>query len=105
MVTGGRYEDVLINRDFTARTRTKDDAVGNYRPIDLAPRAVRYDMTDSGNIHIYVTVDGKEKRRVFTKRSKYYEKMLRAMRGEMPERELEEMLKEIGLGGQRNRQP
>ncbi len=26
-VTGGRYEDVLINRDFTARTRTKDDSV------------------------------------------------------------------------------
>ena len=27
MVTGGRYEDVLINRDFSARTRTADDAV------------------------------------------------------------------------------
>ncbi len=26
-VTGGRYEDVLINRDFTARARTKDDTV------------------------------------------------------------------------------
>ena len=26
-VTGGRYEDVLINRDFSARTRTKDEAV------------------------------------------------------------------------------
>ena len=26
-MTGGRYEDVLINRDFTARTRTKDDVV------------------------------------------------------------------------------
>lgn len=26
-VTDGRYEDVLINRDFTARTRTKDDVV------------------------------------------------------------------------------
>ena len=26
-VTGGRYEDVLINRDFSARTRTKGDAV------------------------------------------------------------------------------
>ena len=26
-VTDGRYEDVLLNRDFTARTRTKDDAV------------------------------------------------------------------------------
>ena len=26
-VTGGRYEDVLINRDFSARARTKDDAV------------------------------------------------------------------------------
>ena len=27
LVTGGRYADVLINRDFTARTRTQDDAV------------------------------------------------------------------------------
>ena len=26
-VTGGRYEDVLINRDFSARARTKEDAV------------------------------------------------------------------------------
>lgn len=26
-VTGGRYEDVLINRDFSARARTGDDAV------------------------------------------------------------------------------
>ena len=26
-VTGGRYEDVLINRDFSARTRTKDDLI------------------------------------------------------------------------------
>ncbi|MBR3474059.1 MAG: AAA family ATPase [Oscillospiraceae bacterium] len=26
-VTGGRYEDVLINRDFSARTRTKGDVV------------------------------------------------------------------------------
>ena len=26
-VTDGRYEDVFINRDFTARTRTKDDIV------------------------------------------------------------------------------
>ena len=26
-VTGGRYEDVFINRDFSARARTKEDAV------------------------------------------------------------------------------
>ena len=26
-VTGGRYSDVLINRDFTAKARTKDDVV------------------------------------------------------------------------------
>ena len=26
-VTGGRYEDVLINRDFSARARTKDDVI------------------------------------------------------------------------------
>lgn len=28
-VTGGRYSDVLINRDFTAKTRTKDDVVAH----------------------------------------------------------------------------
>ena len=27
MVTGGRYEDILVNRDFSARARTRDDAV------------------------------------------------------------------------------
>ncbi len=27
LVTGGRYEDVLLNRDFSARARTKDDTV------------------------------------------------------------------------------
>ena len=27
LVTGGRYADVLINRDFSARTRTRDDAI------------------------------------------------------------------------------
>lgn len=27
IVTGGRYSDILINRDFSARTRTTDDAV------------------------------------------------------------------------------
>ena len=27
IVTGGRYSDILINRDFSARTRTNDDAV------------------------------------------------------------------------------
>lgn len=26
-MTGGRYSDVLINRDFTAKARTKDDVV------------------------------------------------------------------------------
>ena len=26
-MTGGRYSDVLINRDFTARAKTQDDAV------------------------------------------------------------------------------
>ncbi len=29
MVTGGRYEDILINRDFSARARTKDDTVAH----------------------------------------------------------------------------
>ena len=46
-VTGGRYEDVLINRDFSARTRTRDDLVardaeylstGTLDPMYLAVR-------------------------------------------------------------------
>ena len=46
-VTGGRYEDVLLNRDFTARTRTRDDAVARQAEylsagtLDLMYLAVR----------------------------------------------------------------
>ena len=46
-VTGGRYEDVLLNRDFSARTRTRDDAVARQAEylsagtLDLMYLAVR----------------------------------------------------------------
>ena len=47
LVTGGRYEDVLLSRDFTARTRTRDDAVARQAEylsagtLDLMYLAVR----------------------------------------------------------------
>ena len=37
-VTGGRYEDVLINRDFSARTRTKGDAVARDADREIQTR-------------------------------------------------------------------
>ena len=41
---------------------------------------IRFEMTDTGNIHLYAMIDGQEKRRVFTKRNKQYEAVLEAMK-------------------------
>ena len=49
-------------------------------------------MTDSGNIHLYATIDGQEKRRVFKKKSEEYEAILGAMKKTLSRNEQEEIL-------------
>ena len=49
-------------------------------------------MTDSGNIHLYATIDGQEKRRVFTKKNEQYEAVLGAMKKPLSRDEQEEVL-------------
>ena len=65
-VTDGRYEDVFINRDFTARTRTKDDVVARESEylsagtLDLMYLAVRLaicDMVLPEDKHIPLVLD------------------------------------------------
>ena len=49
-------------------------------------------MTDSGNIHLYATVDGQERRRVFTKKNEQYEAVLEAMKKTLSIKEQKEFL-------------
>ena len=50
-------------------------------------------MTDFGNIHLYATINGQERRRVFTKKNQQYEAVLGAMKKTLSLQEQEETLK------------
>jgi hypothetical protein len=65
-------------------------------PDIIAPAAassdlIRFAMTDAGNIHLYATIDGQERRRVFTKKNQQYEAVLEAMRKRLSKEEQEEI--------------
>ena len=51
-----------------------------FEPAVATSDLIRFEMTDSGNIHLYAIIDGQEKRRVFTKKSEQYEAVLGAMK-------------------------
>ena len=51
-----------------------------FAPTVVTSDLLRFEMTDAGNIHLYATIDGQERRRVFTKRNKQYEAVLEAMK-------------------------
>ena len=53
---------------------------------------IRFEMTDSGNIHLYATIDGQERRRVFTKKSKQYDAALGILKKVLSKDEQEEIL-------------
>ena len=53
---------------------------------------IRFEMTDSGNIHLQATIGGQKKRRVFTKKSKQYESVFGAMKKSLSNEEQEEIL-------------
>ena len=60
-------------------------------PIDT-PALIRFEMTDSGSIHLYATIDGQERRRVFTKKSEQYEAVLGTMKKPLTRDEQEAVL-------------
>ena len=53
---------------------------------------IRFEMTDSGNIHLYATIDDQERRRVFTKKNEQYEAVLEAMKKRLSREDQEELL-------------
>ena len=53
---------------------------------------IRFEMTDSGIIHLYAIIDGQERRRVFTKKSEQYEAALWAMKKPLSRDEQKEIL-------------
>ena len=56
---------------------------------------IRFEMTDSGNIHLYAMIDGQEKRRVFTKKSEQYEAVLGAMKKTLSREEQKLILEKL----------
>ena len=53
---------------------------------------IPFEMTDSGNIHLYAAVDGQERRRVFTKKNEQYEAALETLKKRLSREEQEELL-------------
>ena len=66
-----------------------------FAPTVVTSDLLRFEMTDTGNIHLYAMIDGQEKRRVFTKRNKQYEAVLEAMRKKHSIKEQEEFLEKF----------
>ena len=62
-----------------------------FEPAVATSDLIRFEMTDSGNIHLYATIDGQEKRRVFTKKNEQYEAILEAMRKRLSIKEQEKI--------------
>jgi hypothetical protein len=63
-----------------------------FAPAIVTSDLHRFEMTDAGNIHLYATVDGQEKRRVFTKKNEQYEAVLGAMKKTLSIKEQKEFL-------------
>jgi serine/threonine-protein kinase HipA len=63
-----------------------------FEPAVATSDLIRFEITDSGNIHLYAMIDGQERRRVFTKKNEQYEAVLEAMRKRLSIKEQEEIL-------------
>ncbi|MBR1502090.1 MAG: hypothetical protein IJ616_09035, partial [Bacteroidales bacterium] len=63
-----------------------------FTPAIVTSDLIRFEMTDSGNIHLYAAVDGQERRRVFTKKNEQYEAVLEAMKRPLSRENQEEIL-------------
>ena len=79
------------------QSRLHDLSPDIFAPVVAASDLIRFEMTDSKNIHLYAKVDGQEKRRVFTKKSDQYEAVLEAMKRKLSTQEQEKIIKKYFL--------
>ena len=61
------------------------------RPV-AASGPIRFEMTDSGNIHLFAIIDGHEKRKVFTKKNPQYKSMLQVMKSLLTAEQQQDLL-------------
>ena len=73
-------------------TRLRELSPDIFAPPAVTSDLIRFEMTDSGNIHLYATLDGQERRRVFTKKNEQFPSLLSAMRKPLSEEDQEEIL-------------
>ena len=62
-----------------------------FEPAVATSDLIRFEMTDSGNIHLYAMINGQERRRVFTKKNEQYAAILEAMRKRLSIKEQEKI--------------
>ena len=53
---------------------------------------LRFEVSDSGNIHLYATIDGQEKRKVITKKNEHYEAIVGTMKKALTREEQEKII-------------
>ena len=63
-----------------------------FAPPVVTSDLIRFEMTDSGNIHLYATIDGQERRRVFAKKGAQYEAVHGVLKKPLSKDEQEEIL-------------
>ena len=63
-----------------------------FAPPVVTSDLIRFEMTDSGNIHLYATIDGQERRRVFAKKDAQYKAVLGVLKKPLSKDEQEEIL-------------
>jgi len=63
-----------------------------FAPPVVTSDLIRFEMTDSGNIHLYATIDGQERRRVFAKKGAQYKAVLGVLKKPLSKDEQEEIL-------------
>ncbi len=59
---------------------------------------IRFEMTDSGNIHLYATIGGQERRRVFSRKNEQYEVVLGLLKKPLSREEQEKILEKYFKG-------
>ena len=69
-----------------------------FAPSVVTSDLIRFEMTESGSIHLYAAINGQERRRVFTKKSEQYKAVLEALKKPLSSDEQEDILDRYFIG-------
>ena len=77
---------------ISSPARLRELSPDAFSPESKEASLLRFEISDSGNIHLYATIDEQERRRVITKKSAEYEAVLDAMKKRLSENQQLEII-------------